>query len=48
MSEHILQFFAHAHLPPPLAAVSKPFGDAAVRALIATDVSATAPAKETP
>lgn len=29
MSEHILQFFAHAHLPPPLAAVSKPFGDLA-------------------
>jgi hypothetical protein len=29
MSEHILQFFAHAHLPPHLAAVSKPFGDLA-------------------
>ena len=23
--EHILQFFAHAHLPAPLAAVSRPF-----------------------
>lgn len=27
--EHIMQFFAHAHLPPALAAVSKPFGDLA-------------------
>lgn len=31
MSEHILQFFAHAHLPPHLAAVSKPFGDLAAQ-----------------
>lgn len=23
--EHVLQFFAHAHLPPHLAEVSKPF-----------------------
>jgi hypothetical protein len=28
-AEHILQFFAHAHLPPHLAAVSKPFGEMA-------------------
>lgn len=27
--EHILQFFAYAHLPPHLQAVSKPFGDMA-------------------
>ncbi len=27
--EHILQFFGYAHLPPHLAAVSKPFGDLA-------------------
>lgn len=26
---HILQFFAYAHLPPHLQAVSKPFGDLA-------------------
>lgn len=25
MSEHILQFFAYAHLPPHLQTVSKPF-----------------------
>lgn len=29
MSEHILQFFAHEHLPPLLQGVSKPFGDLA-------------------
>lgn len=29
--EHILQFFAYAHLPPHLQAVSKPFGDLAQR-----------------
>lgn len=29
MEEHILQFFSHAHLKPELAAVSKPFCDAA-------------------
>lgn len=29
MNEHILQFFAYAHLPPHLQAVSKPFGDLA-------------------
>lgn len=29
MKEHILQFFAYAHLPPHLQAVSKPFGDMA-------------------
>lgn len=27
--EHILQFFAYAHLPPHLQAVSKPFGELA-------------------
>lgn len=31
MSEHILQFFAHAHLPSHLAATSKPFGDLAAQ-----------------
>lgn len=29
MQEHIMQFFAYAHLPPHLRAVSKPFGDLA-------------------
>jgi len=29
LQEHILQFFAYAHLPPHLQAVSKPFGDMA-------------------
>lgn len=29
MTEHILQFFAYAHLPPHLQAVSKPFHDLA-------------------
>ena len=29
MTEHILQFFAYAHLPPHLQAVSKPFCDLA-------------------
>lgn len=29
MQEHIMQFFAYAHLPPHLQAVSKPFGDLA-------------------
>lgn len=29
MTEHIEQFFAHAHLPPHLAEVSKPFADLA-------------------
>ena len=28
-SEHIMQFFAHAHLPPHLAAVSAPFAELA-------------------
>lgn len=28
-TEYLIQFFAHAHLPPHLAAVSKPFGDLA-------------------
>jgi len=27
--EHIIQFFAYAHLPPHLQTVSKPFGDLA-------------------
>lgn len=27
--EHIMQFFAHGHLPPDLAEVSKPFGELA-------------------
>ena len=34
--EHILQFFAYAHLPPKLQAISKPFGDLA-RALVEGD-----------
>lgn len=38
MSDRVLQFFAHAHLPPHLAAVSKPFGD------IAEHIVATLPA----
>lgn len=29
MNEHILQFFAYGHLPAPLQAISKPFGDLA-------------------
>lgn len=29
--EHILQFFAYAHLPPHLQAVSAPFGDLAAQ-----------------
>lgn len=29
MQDHILQFFAYAHLPPHLQAVSKPFGELA-------------------
>ena len=29
MQDHILQFFAYAHLPPHLQTVSKPFGDLA-------------------
>lgn len=29
MSDHIIQFFAYAHLPTHLQAVSKPFGDLA-------------------
>ncbi len=29
--EHIMQFFAYAHLPPHLQAVSAPFGELAVR-----------------
>ena len=33
--EHIAQFFAYAHLPPHLQAVSKPFGDLAEQ-IIAT------------
>lgn len=33
--EHIIQFFAYAHLPPHLAEVSKPFGDLA-DAIVAT------------
>ena len=32
--EHIMQFFTHAHLPPHLAAVSKPF------ALLALEIMA--------
>lgn len=27
--DHIMQFFAHAHLPEHLAVVSRPFGDLA-------------------
>lgn len=33
--DHIMQFFAYAHLPPHLAEVSKPFGDLA-DAIVAT------------
>ena len=29
MTEHIMQFFAYAHLPEHLQKVSKPFGDLA-------------------
>lgn len=29
MNEHILQFFAYAHLPPHLQAVSQPFAEMA-------------------
>jgi len=29
-TKHLLQFFTYAHLPPHLAAVSKPFCDAAL------------------
>ena len=35
MPDHIEQFFAYAHLPPHLQAVSKPFGDLAAH-LVAT------------
>lgn len=30
-NEHIMQFFAHAHLPPHLAEVSRPFAELAER-----------------
>jgi hypothetical protein len=33
--EHIMQFFAHAHLPPHLAEVSRPFADLA-ESIVAT------------
>lgn len=42
MNEHILQFFAYAHLPPHLQAVSKPFGDLA-HALVHGDQVLPAP-----
>lgn len=29
MTDHIMQFFAYAHLPPHLQAVSRPFGELA-------------------
>jgi len=29
MNDHIMQFFAYAHLPPHLQAISKPFGELA-------------------
>lgn len=35
LKEHIEQFFAYEHLPPHLAAVSKPFAELA-RSMIAT------------
>jgi len=35
--EHIMQFFAHAHLPPHLAAISAPFGR------LADEIIATCP-----
>ena len=31
MNEHIMQFFAYAHLPPHLQEVSRPFGEMAER-----------------
>jgi hypothetical protein len=34
-AERLLQFFDYEHLPPPLQAVSKPFGDLA-RELVAS------------
>ena len=37
-TEHILQFFAFAHLPPHLQAVSRPFGE------LAAHIVATLPA----
>jgi hypothetical protein len=36
MTEHIMQFFAYAHLPPHLQAVSKPFCDLA-SSIVAAD-----------
>lgn len=38
-SEHIMQFFAYEHLPPHLAAVSKPFADLA-RAIVGDETTA--------
>jgi len=37
LAEHIMQFFAHAHLPPHLAAISAPFGR------LADEIIATCP-----
>ena len=37
MAEHIAQFFAYEHLPPHLAAVSRPFAE------LANDIIATLP-----
>lgn len=39
--EHILQFFSYAHLPPKLAAISKPFCDLAMN-MIAEDENVSA------
>ena len=33
-ADHIMQFFAYGHLPPHLAAVSKPFGDLAAALVV--------------
>lgn len=40
-TEHILQFFSYEHLPPHLAAVSKPFCDLARLIVAADDVELT-------
>ncbi len=34
MTEHILQFFKYEHLPAPLQAISRPFGELAQRIVV--------------
>lgn len=41
--DHILQFFAYEHLPPHLAAVSKPFRDLAYDIVGICDVTVPSP-----